>query len=88
MAAQRGDPVGRRARRPERGRRQVADVAVARELDPAPVAALLIDDGRLAIERFGVERRFEVGRAPQRRDRRDDAQGLAGDEARRFDPAA
>ncbi len=58
VGAQRGDPVGRRARRPERGRRQIADVAVARELDPAPVAALLVDDDRLAVERLGVERRL------------------------------
>ena len=38
MGAQRGDPVSRRARRSERRRRQIADVAVARELDPAPAS--------------------------------------------------
>ena len=74
VGSQRRDLVGRRAPTAERRRRQIADVAVARELAPAPVLARLIDDDRLAVERLGFERRLEVGRAPQRRDRRDDAE--------------
>ena len=52
VGAQRRDPVRRRNRRPERDRRQVADVAVALQLDPRPAFALVVDRDLLAEQRL------------------------------------
>ncbi len=78
----------RRAGRAQRLGRRVADVAVARELDPAPAVARLERGEALAGERLGVEGCVGARRAAQRRGGRDHAHRRALDEARRLDSPA
>ena len=88
MGAQRRDAVRRLDGRGEGGGRQIADVRIARELRPRPIAALLVNDGDFAVQGLGLERRLGIGRAAQRRAGAGDPSFTPLDEARRLDLAA
>ena len=88
VRAQRGDPMGRLGRRPERRARQIADIMVAIELHPGPALALVVDRHALAVERFGLQRRVRVGVTPERRACRDNPLRLPVRVSRRVDETA
>ncbi|GJE70546.1 hypothetical protein CHKEEEPN_2084 [Methylorubrum podarium] len=80
--AQGGDPMGRcRIGGPERLSRQVADIAVAGELNPGEAVAGLIDRHRVAHHRLGVEPGIRARRAAQGGGGQDDPRRLAFDVA-------
>src|ERR1700722_10459840 len=88
MRSQPRDPVGWRRRRPERPGGEIADIPVTLELRPGPPLAFIIDRDSLTEERFGLERRVGLRRAPERRARRDDPHPLPLRVAWRVDETA
>jgi len=61
VRAQRGDAMGRRLRFAQRVGGEIADIAVAFELDPGPAVAGFIDLHGFTVQRLGLVSRGGVG---------------------------